>query len=317
MKMANGELMMTFDCLKDGNSVKDAVASMKHIAAKAGWTPKAVSVMSPDQVNWPGDFTSNWQSEFEKVGREALKKFLKKNKADASINSKILFQPYHSRKGSVQTVLSEITATKPAAVAVFTHTQKKNAGLPAGFVSSIISKSGAPVFVLNAKSTALKTVKTIAFATDFSEADESAFKETITFAKGIGAKIFIVHVLPFVMNEALTAYAGITGGWVGYEDYLESQEAYTERRAEEWVKIAAASGVSAKYEILKNPKTIWNGILNSAKRHGARLIVMTEKTGPWEAVFLGSITRKVLELSKDPVLVIPAKAKAPNGSASK
>ncbi len=307
--MANGKLLMTFDCLETGVSLKGAISSMKRIAARAGWTIKGVSVMSPDQVNWPGDFLSDWRTEFENAGKTALSKFIKRNDADGSIDSKILFQPYHSRKGSVQSVLTEIDSMKPAAVVVFTHTRKKTATLPGGFVSSIISKSGAPVFVLNATARQSKTLKNIVFATDFSETDEASYKEALSFAKGIGAKLIIVHVLPNLVGETMTAaYAGISGGWNAFGDYLVIQEKQIKEKATLWMKEASAHGVDAKFDILTNSKTIWAGIINSAKKHDAGMIVMTEKTGPWEAVFLGSVTRKVLELSTAPVLVIPSKA---------
>ncbi len=307
--MANGKLLMTFDCLKEGHSVKNAMTSMDRISAKAGWTAKAISVMSPDQVNWPGDFTSNWQTEFQNIGKTALGKFLKRNRRKGAIESKILFQPYHSRKGSVQRVLTEIDSSKPAAIAVFSHTQPKTASLPGGFVGSIISKSGAPVFVLNAKAPALKSLKTVLFATDFSDIDETSYNEALSFVKGTGAKLIVTHVLPNLVNETMTAYAGITGGWNAFDNYLSMQENETNATAELWIKKAQALGIDARYEILNNSKSISNGILKSAKKNDASIIVMTEKTGPWEAVFIGSVTREILELSTTPVLVIPSNVK--------
>lgn len=309
MKFEKGDLLMTFDCLSEGPSIKNAVTSMNRLAAIAGWRPKAVSVMSPDQINWPGDFTLDWKDQFQKAGEIALGKFLKRNRTSATVESKILFQPYHSRKGSIQTLLSEIDSTKPSAVAVFTHAHKKGSSLPAGFVSSLIAKSNAPVFVVNAEAPALKSLKTVIFATDFSDVDADAYKEALAFAKGVGAALVLIHVLPTLVNETMSTYAAMAGGWYPFEDYLELQEKLTKDQAARWVKKAEETGVNAKFEILNNSKTIWSGILNAANRHGASMIVMTEKTGPWEAMLIGSVTRKILELSKKPVLVLRGKPK--------
>jgi nucleotide-binding universal stress UspA family protein len=313
MKMTNGNLMMTVDCLKTGNSVKNAVSSMNRIASKAGWTTKVVSVMSPDQVNWPGDFTSDWRAEFEKVGRQALTKFLKKNHAVPVPASRVLFQPYHSKKGSVQTILTEIDSSRPAAVAVFTHTAKTSRGMPAGFVSSIIAKAGAPVFVVNAKAPPLKNLKTIVFATDFSNIDSQAFDDALDFAAKVGGQVIVVYVIPNLVNELMTSYAGIAGGWNGYANFLESQESEAHESGDKWVARAKSRGVTARYELLRNSSSIASGILKAAKKHSASLIVMTEKTGPWEAVFIGSVTRDVLEKATSPVLVIPAASKESQG----
>ncbi len=307
--MTNGTLLLTFDCLKNGNSIKNAVSSMNRIAAKAGWGTRAISVMSPDQVNWPGDFTSNWRAEFEKVGRAALTKFLKRNHAGQAPESSILFQPYKSKKGSVQAVLNEVSSSKPSALAVFTHTARTGRGMPAGFVSSLIAKSGVPVFVVSAKAPPLKTLKTIVFATDFSEVDAAAFEQALDFAKTVSAKVVIAHVMLNIVNETMTAYAGITSGWPAYSQYLEVQESDANEQGQKWVAKAKARGVVARYELISNSNTIWTGLLKSAKKEAANLIVMTEKTGPWEAVFLGSVTREILEKATVPVLVMPATEK--------
>jgi nucleotide-binding universal stress UspA family protein len=305
MKFVNGELLMTIDSLSEGHSLKNAISSLGRISSKVGWRMKAVSVLSPDQVSWPGNFTEDWRSEFETIGQRTLDKFLRKNHARGKIEPKVLFQPFHSRKNSIQTMIREIDSSKPSAVAVFTHTKKMTSSIPAGFVSSLISKSSAPVFVMNAKSPPIKALKTIAFATDFSQPDEASYQEAIAFALQAKAKLLIIHVLPNLVNETMVAYAGITGGWPGFEKFLDAQEKDVKQKAEAWIETAAAKGVDAKSEILNNSKTIWSGILRSAKRNDVDLLVMTEKTGPWEAAILGSVTRKILETSSYPVLVLP------------
>ncbi len=305
MNATNGNLVLAIDCLKGGNPVKNAMTTADRIAKKNGWMTQAVSVMSPDQIDWPGDFTRNWHTEFAAAGEKALGKFLKKNRVHPSVHSKILFQPYHSRKGSVQAVLTELESSKASAVAVFTNTQKVGKSLPAGFVSSLISHSGVPVLVINAKAPPMKNLKTILFATDFSDVDEKAFTSAVKIAKSSGAEILISHILPNLANETMAAYAGITGGWNNFQTYLDSNYARLENDAKRWQELARTSGVGANYELTYNSKTIASGILKSAKKHAADLIVMTEKTGPWAAVLLGSVTRKVLETSPQPVMVIP------------
>lgn len=306
MTNQNKTLMIAVDPIKTEHSLKNALSSVKTIAEKAGWNSKIVTVMSPDQINWPNDFTSDWLTVFQKVGAAAIGKLLKKSRLNpTTVKFEVLFQPYNSRKGSIKKVITETESTKAAAVAVFTHIRTGGLKLPAGFVSTMVSEAERPILVINAKGPAIKKLDYLVFATDFSENDAKSFEQALKFANQVKAKILIVHVLPNLVNEVMAAYAGIAGGWNNYGPFLELQYEKAEADGKAWKAKAKSCGVEAEFEMLSNARTIPGAVIRSAKKHRADLIMLTEKTGPWASALLGSVTRKILETSTLPVLVFP------------
>ena len=308
MPESTGSLMMAFDCLEGGRSVKSAVASVKIFARQAGWNSRAVSVMSPDQLNWPGDFESDWRAEFEKLGGRVLAKLLAHNNSKPDLPSKILFQPYHSRSGTVRSIVDEADRSGVDAIAVFSHTHQARFSSPGSFVNSIISHANVPVFVINSKTPALKSIEKIIFATDFSATDSRTFNKIVELAAKLESKLVLIHVLPNLVNESMAAYAGITGGWNNMEFYLDNEEESMTKKGERWIAKARKNGVEASYELIRNSRSIATAVMKAAVRLRADVIAVTEKTGPWAAVFLGSVTRKVLNESATSVLVMPARA---------
>lgn len=314
MSKSHGSLMMAFDCLEGGSSVKSALASANLFAKRAGWSSRAVSVMSPDQLNWPGDFDSNWRAEFEKLGGKVLSKLLAHNKSKPDLPSKILFQPYHSRSGTVRTIVAEADRSGAEAIAVFSNTHESRFSIPGSFVNSIISHSRVPVFVINAKAPALKSIDTVLFATDFSATDSRTFNKIVQLAAKLQSRLVLIHVMPNLVNEAMASYAGITGGWNNMEFYLGEEEENMRKKSERWIAKAKKNGVDASYELIRNSSAIATSVMKAAVRLKADVIVVTEKTGPWAAVLLGSVTRKVLNEAATSVLVMPARAARMTGN---
>ena len=308
MNMQNGKLMMAFDCFKTDASLKNAVASATAFSKAIGWNAGAVSVISPDELNWPRDFTKSWRREFEKLGSAALTSLLKKNQTKKSFPSKILMQPYLSRKESVRSIVSEAKSKKVSAIAVFTHVHKKRFGFPGSFVTSLIYKSSVPILVFNTKGPVLESVQTIMVATDFSQASAKTFRKSIELASKLKAKIFLVHVRPAYINETMAASAGVAGGWGNVAAYLDDEERGTRARAKNWVKKATKEGVEATFEFVTSSSSIYGALLKYAAQCRADLIVVTQKTGRWASVVLGSVTRDILANALHPVLVMPTRS---------
>lgn len=93
------------------------------------------------------------------------------------------------------------------------------------------------------------------------------------------------------------------------QKYLNEEHELLKKKAKQWATKAKAMGVSTDFTLLTGTLAIASAILESAEKEKADLIVLTEKTGPWASLVLGSVTRDVLSKSQQPVLVYRAEVK--------
>ena len=139
--------------------------------------------------------------------------------------------------------------------------------------------------------------------TDGSNLSLKAAKTAAGLAKGLGAKITAVYVIP--------PYSPPMGGdgMMYYPeafsptDYRKTMEA-TAGKALAKVKAAAdAAGVPCKVASVQDPLP-WQAIIKAARSHKCDLIVMASHGRKGlQSLLLGSETSKVLTHSKTPVLV--------------
>jgi nucleotide-binding universal stress UspA family protein len=310
MKTAGRNLIMAIDCFSKDQNLKNALHSATSFSAQAGWAPEAVSVVSPDQFSWPYDFKNDQRTEFRRWGEDVLDVCLKRNFAPKKIASDIALQEHSSKREKVLTILNAAKRKKASAIAVFTHIENDSTfNFPGGFVSSLIYQSQLPVLAINSKAQYLRTVKTILVATDFSEEGAKTFDKNIELAAKLKAKLILLHILPTLPHDSFIASAGIAGGWDNIQIMLDSEEKRLRIKAAKWLAKAEAMGVRTSFEFLTGTLAVAETILSCAKQFKADLIIVTEKTGPWEAVVLGSVTRDLLKNSERPILVMPTAQK--------
>ena len=135
--------------------------------------------------------------------------------------------------------------------------------------------------------------------TDGSTLSQKAATQGVALAKSVGAKITAFYAAPpatpIVYRNSLP---------VGYATPAEEMIEKTAARYLEFVERAARkAGVEceAVHVVTDYPE---EGILNIAKKKKCDLIVMaTHGQGGLRGVFIGSVTQKVLNQSKTPVLV--------------
>ena len=305
--MSNDVLLLAFDCLDQRSApLKDAIASARTVAKSFDLQMRAVSVLSPDQIGWPDDFTGPWKEEFEKKGRIAFTQFLRKNGAYRNLESEILFQPYRSRNENVSTLVQTAERKKAKAITVFTHVRGANRiAYPGGFVSTLIHRSGAPVLAINARSPSLRNMRRIMLATDLQVPSRKTFLNLIPFAKKAKAEITLVHVLPTFMNHSLFSSAALAGGWENVEVFFEEERKNAREIAQSWQEEAEKSGIKCQHVLLHGSAAISQSLLKFSSKIKADLVVVSEKTGPFASVVLGSVTRDLLSSSDIPVLIFP------------
>jgi len=145
----------------------------------------------------------------------------------------------------------------------------------------------------------MKTMRTIFYATDFSQASERALDEAVGLAQQFGAQIWIVHVIEPVHY--------VTGEEFAAADLYTRLEEATERNAaasmEKLIGRLGNLGVKAETLLLKG--TPAEQIVNAAKERNADLIVIgTHGRTGLSKLFMGSVAGKVVSTADCPVLTV-------------
>lgn len=134
---------------------------------------------------------------------------------------------------------------------------------------------------------------------DGSQTALQALREAVTVAKAFGASLFLVHVIdPYPFLGAGADYA------LGQADYLAAATANADRALAAAGEIVAAAGLDSE-SVVVDGHAAEDGILNSAVTSGADLIVMgSHGRRGLEKLLLGSVTQRVLQGARVPVLVV-------------
>jgi len=158
----------------------------------------------------------------------------------------------------------------------------------------------------------LPSIKSILLATDLSDNATEAFKHAVMLSRTDNAKIYLLHVIGEVDTSVRTYVAAVMG-----EGNLAQLETVHEETARE--NIRKVIDDFTQKELADNPEDfkriagieIEHGrpeakIVETADKLDVDLIVMaTHSKGAIEHTFLGSVTEKVLRITKRPVYVIP------------
>jgi nucleotide-binding universal stress UspA family protein len=143
--------------------------------------------------------------------------------------------------------------------------------------------------------------KHVLLPTDGSKVARKAIKAGIALAKELGAKVTAYYAI-----DAMSAYSYAEGYPIGGAVLKEFEKRAREQGAKylaEVEKAARAAGVPCRTLITK-PGTAYQGIVAAAKKQKCDVVFMASHgRGELATLLLGSVTQKVLALSKVPVLV--------------
>ncbi len=303
MDQENGSLLMAVDCVKsDHTKIKNAVSVATALSTQMGLLPRAVTIISPKLFNWPFDFDNGFKAAFINFGEDSLDGLFKES--NASFYTDVVYQEQSSQSESIISLLDLAKEKNASAIAVFTNARSGHAfTTPGSFISTLISQSSIPVLVINSESKVTPLIKTILLATDFSDESENTAKEAINLTLKLKAKLIIVHVLPTIPRETLLASSAMAAGIATAGDFLFNHEELLKAKGQFLLEQAEKKGVQAEFNLLHSSYAIAETLLESAANQHADLMVLTERTGPWETLLLGSVTRHILSETKLPILV--------------
>lgn len=143
--------------------------------------------------------------------------------------------------------------------------------------------------------------KHILVPTDGSDLSNEAVAKAVQFAKGGGAILTILHVMPEYLPPAFAEFPVAGAGT--FDDFMKATEETSLQTLEAARKQAADAGVTCEVVAARNSQP-YRVIIDTARDRGCDLIFMSShgRRG-LSALVLGSETNKVLTHSTIPVLV--------------
>jgi nucleotide-binding universal stress UspA family protein len=146
--------------------------------------------------------------------------------------------------------------------------------------------------------------KHILIPTDGSALSVKAVKAGVRLAKALGAKVTGVHVVAPYYTPPIPLEGGVYVPGMSAEAY----RAYSYKQARKALapveREARAARVRCKTKIMTAPRPA-EAILKTARSNGCDAIAMASRCrGGFKTLMLGSATRRVLEQSRIPVVVL-------------
>ena len=155
-------------------------------------------------------------------------------------------------------------------------------------------------------------MKKVLIALDYDPTAQKVAETGFSLAKAMKAEVILLHVIADPAFYSSLEYSPITG-FVGYMDMknlqLNSDDALKNASLQYLEKIKQHLGLKTIKTIVKEGDSA-ESILASAKELHIDTIVMGSHSRRWlEKILIGSVTQKVLNQTKVPVLIIPTKQK--------
>jgi nucleotide-binding universal stress UspA family protein len=145
----------------------------------------------------------------------------------------------------------------------------------------------------------------ILIPTDFSEASKAAFELAAYDKKMEGSEIILLYVNPVLENCLLTT--GEMGIPLYFEENIKAAQDLAEKKLNEIAK-ENFHGQKVRPVMISAKSSIAEEICSFAEKEKCDLIVIGSRGhSPLGNFFLGSVTQRVLLLTKCPVLVVPPK----------
>ena len=286
-----------FDATNDSaKTIFDAVALIK---GKEG-PELAMYVASPaeSQLNLAFDYSE--EDRYTKLPKEKLEKFIKKTRKSGPvpevkiIRSKSIFQ-----RVNVKDLCSAMDQHGVDLVALPTHARKGMSRFLLGsFAETFMNTTKKSMILVNPKSEVDSKLKTILFATDWSDEDFKAFEKVLSLAADKKANVIVTHVWesPVVMEADLA----------GVAVYMEQAKKWVDDRTKMFKDFASKNFPKVKVDLenIKRTDRVEALICKRAKKVSASLIVNVSKLGVVGAILLGSVSRGVVREAPCPVLVL-------------
>lgn len=154
-------------------------------------------------------------------------------------------------------------------------------------------------------------MKNVIIALDYNASAHQMAEAGYKLAKGLGAKVHLVHVLADPAYYYSREYSPVTG-FSAFSELEASGAAVTleelKKAANDFLTKARENLGDQTIEMIIKEDDVASGIIEAAHDVEADFIIMgTHGRKGWDKILMGSVAEKVLHHSDVPVFIVPAK----------
>lgn len=273
----------------------------KAAAAKSSGRLIAAYVLSPESLNWTGEFSGPWIAKYKPVAEKKISEL----KARYGMDVEVIPCRSTGLSASVETLVKFGKKVKAEGLVVGTHGRSGLERWVLGsFAETLVLAAGRPVVVVNPAHSVPQDVRRIVVPIDLSPATLKFVPKIGEWAKSMGADVDLYYKLPDPLDPILQqgVYA-VGGGWVSVQSYLDEDTKDKEQTLRDLVRKLEAKGVKAKWTIDTSSPSPIQGVVDYAQKSGADLIAVLTQSGKLTAAVLGSVARQLIRTSAVPVII--------------
>jgi nucleotide-binding universal stress UspA family protein len=270
-----------------------------------------VYVLSPDAVNWTGEFSGQWTKKYMPLAKMAGQKSLASFKDVPFKPLKVVVNRRASLRGDAAAVSQHAKREKADMIIAQSHARTGVARLFLGsFVESLVLQSQVPVLCVNPLQRLPARIGHVLYPTDLSAASKKSFKWLLAHCQRWGAKMTLFYKLPDLIEPLVQSGVYMAGGgWISIADYYKREGESARVELAKWQAEGEKAGVTVKLRVVDKPGLTADAINQEAEAAKVDIIAMSSQATATSSIFVGSVTRQVLRQAPAPVLIFHSKSK--------
>lgn len=292
--------VLAMDPFSDLN-LEPLVTFAKAAAAKTSGRLIGAYVLSPESLNWTGEFSGPWIAKYKPVAEKKVAEL----KARFGIEVEVIPCRSTGLSATVETLVKFGKKVKAEGLVVGTHGRSGLERWVLGsFAETLVLAAGRPVVVINPAHSVPKEIRRIVVPIDLSPATIKFVPKIGEWAKSVDAEVELYYKLPDPLDPILQqgVYA-VGGGWVSVQSYLDEDTKEKEETLKGLVRKLEAKGVKAKWSLDTTSPSLIQGAVAYAEKTEADLIAVLTQSGKLTTAVLGSVARQLIRTSSVPVLI--------------
>lgn len=279
---------------------------IRNFIADETWEIEPTYILSPVGLNWSGEFTPPWPSEYKELAEGALASLLKEVHLPEALPPKILVNSSHSLRKDAGLLLNYAKKNRADGITLNTHSRKGIVRLFLGsFTHEMLLRTETPLLIVNPHLQNVAPIRTILCPTDLSRASKTILKQIAEIAKAKNSKVTLFYKVVDAINPFIQSGVVISGGgWVTVDHLLRDEYKKSQELLNRWAQELKKLGVETDTKVVKSPLSIAEEILNYAKTIRPQLICMNSRVGPVTSFLVGSVAREIIMQAESPVWVV-------------
>lgn len=272
-----------------------------------------VTILSPEQLNWPEQFQGDWEIRFREAVSGRITQFIASSKhaladrRDRIREPLLLSQGLNSVRRSVDELVRAAVSAHASMIVAATQASHGLSHFVLGsFCETLITLSPMPVLTVNPGTEIPTRIRSILYPTDLTQGSKEKMREASQFARLLGARLILLHKLMLPAPAMIEPGFVVSGADVGtVQSLFEAHRKQQEQELSEWRRELEQEGLEVDSRFIFGSGNLAGSIAEAAAHENESLLVTALQTDSAVAVFLGHISKDIVRQAKRPTLTLP------------